>query len=101
MRFSNPTIMVFCFFFGILLATAKKILYRPYRDGKTIDLDLGYWDINLYRLFLALAMLLALLKNFLYSPFLPLAILLATAKKFCTGHIEIEKLLIWIWGTGA
>ena len=76
---SNPTIVVFWFFFAILLATAKKNLYRPYKDGKTTDFDLGYWGIILYRPFLALAMLLALLKRILYSPFLPLAILLATA----------------------
>ena len=73
-------------------------MYRPYKDGKTIGLDLG--NKILYRPFLALAMLLALLKKILYSPFLSLAILLATAKKFCTGHIEMEKLLIWIWGIG-
>ena len=30
---------------------------------KTIDLGSGFWGINLYRPFLALAMLLAMLKN--------------------------------------
>ena len=60
---------------------------------KVVHRASDFWDINFYRLFLALAMLLALLKNFLYSPFLPLTMLLATAKQFCTGHIEMEKLL--------
>ena len=49
----------------MLLATAKKNLYRPYGGGgggeKTIDLGSG---INLYRPFLALAMLLVMLKKF-------------------------------------
>ena len=86
--------------FAILLATAKKFCTGHIEMEKLLIWIWGTGGINLYRPFLALAMLLAMLKKFLYSPFLPLAILLATAKKFCTGHIEMEKLLIWIWGTG-
>ena len=45
---------------AMLLATAKKKLYSPYGGGKTIDMGSG---INLYRPFLALAMLLAMHKK--------------------------------------
>ena len=50
------------------IGNSSKLLYRPYRDGKSIDLDA---------------------EKKMHSTFLPLAILLTTAKKICTGHIEM------------
>ena len=44
-------------------STANKNLYRTYEGGKTIDLGSGSGGINLYRPFLALVMLFALLKK--------------------------------------
>ena len=40
---------------------------------KTIDLGSGFWGINLYRPFLALAMLLAMFKKIVYRSFLLVA----------------------------